>query len=199
MRKMKELGHKYFKNKESFRSWLEKKFDISPGIWIIFYKKHTKTECIKYDEALDEALCYGWIDSIVKRLDEEKYIRKFSPRKNISNWSDVNKKKVLSLIEQGRMTEEGLNKIDIYLEKGRVDWKINELKEKISREFVIPDFILTEFAKNEPALRNFNELSKTNKKYYIGWITSAKKEETILKRLKESIELLKENKELGLK
>ncbi len=196
---MKELEQIYFKSKESFRSWLEKNFDKNQGIWLIFYKKHTNTECIKYDEALDEALCCGWIDSILKRVDEDKYIRKFSPRKNISNWSDVNKKKVLSLIEHGLMTEEGLKKIDIYLERGRVDWKINELKEKASKEFVIPDLILTEFAKNEPALRNFNDLSQTNKKYYIGWITSAKREETVDRRLKESIELLKENKKLGLK
>ncbi|MDX1830450.1 MAG: hypothetical protein R3342_13000 [Lutibacter sp.] len=80
-------------------------------------------ECIKYSEALEEALCFGWIDSIIKKVDSYQYLRKFTPRKNSSKWSDVNKKIVLSLIEKGKMTELGLKKIDIYLKTGKVYWK----------------------------------------------------------------------------
>lgn len=197
---MKDLNHIFFKTQKSFRDWLRKNHDRNPGIWIIFYKKHTTINGMSYREALEEALCFGWIDSIVKKIDDDQYVRKFTPRKNIKNWSDLNKKIVIGLIQTGKMTEAGLKKIDIYLETGKVDWKIEEpQKVKNKPEFNVPDYILLEFGKNEPALTNFQALTKTNKQYYIGWITSAKRDETILKRLQESIDLLKENKKLGLK
>ncbi len=198
---MKELEHIYFNSRESFRSWLEKNHNKSHGIWMIFYKKHVNIECIKYNEALEEALCFGWIDSIIKKVDDAQYVRKFTPRTNISKWSDLNKKIVLSLIKKGTMTKAGLEKIDIYLKTGRVDWGNTDLKKGKGKkeELDIPDFILKELSKNEPALTNFNNLAQSYKRNYILWITHAKKKETILNRLKESIELLKENRKLGLK
>ena len=200
VKQMKELDHINFNNRESFRNWLEKNHDTNPGIWMIYYKKHVNTECIEYREALEEALCFGWIDSIIKKVDDNQYLRKFTPRTNISNWSDLNKKIVLSLIKNGRMTEAGLKKIDVYLETGKVEWEKKEAKEDPrKKELQVPDFILNEFAKNEPALTNFNNLAPSHKRNYILWITDAKREETILKRLNESIKLLKENRSLGLK
>ena len=197
---MKEFEYKYFNSRKSFRDWLEKNHNRSLGIWMIYYKKHINIECIKYKEALEEALCFGWIDSIIKKLDNDQYVRKFTPRTNISKWSDINKKIVLSLIEQGKMTEAGLEKIDIYLKTGSVDWENKRSKNNSDvKEFDIPDFILKAFAENEPALANFNNLARTYKRHYILWITNAKREETILNRIKESIGLLKENKKLGLK
>ena len=197
---MRELEHIYFNNRESFRNWLEAYHDKRPGIWIIFYKKHVTTECIDYRTALEEALCFGWIDSIIKKIDNDQYVRKFTPRTNKTKWSELNKKIVTALIKQGRMTEEGLKKIDVYLQTGNVDWENKGLtKEKDKKEFDVPVFILQEFAKNEPALTNFRNLAQTYQRHYIHWITNAKKKETILSRLKESMELLKENKKLGLK
>ncbi len=196
---MKELEHIHFTSRESFRSWLEKNFDKSPGIWVIFYKNHVNIKCIKYREALEEALCFGWIDSIIKKIDNQQYVRKFTPRRDTTKWSELNKKKVIALIKNGKMTEEGLKKIDVYLRTGRVDWENKELKEKETKEFDIPDFMREEFAKNEPALTNFNNLAKTYKRHYILWVTSAKKGKTINNRLKEAIELLKQNKKSGLK
>ena len=167
---------------------------------MIYYKRHTEKSCIEYREALEEALCFGWIDSIVKREDDDRYLRKFTPRTNISNWSDVNRKLVLSLIKNGRMTEAGLKKIDVWLETGRVDWEPSGKQQAgRAKEFRVPDFFLKALAENEPALTNFNNLSLSNKRPYIYWIDSAKREETILKRLKEAVELLKENKLLGLR
>lgn len=190
----------YFDSRESFRGWLEKNHNKSLGIWMTFYKKHTKTECIEYKEALEEALCFGWIDSTIKKVDNDQYVRKFSPRINTSNWSDFNKKLVLSLIKNGKMTEAGLEKIDIYLKTGRVDWELKREKENWKgKEFQVPDFIIKSFAENEPALTNFNNLSKTYKRQYVLWITNAKREVTILNRLEESIKFLKENRKLGLK
>jgi len=196
---MKELEHIKFKNRESFRNWLAQNFDKSSGIWIIFYKKYINVKSLQYNETLEEALCFGWVDSIIKKIDNDQYIRKFTPRTNKSKWSELNKKIVVALIKKGKMTEEGLKKIDIYLKTGKVVWENKELNKKNKKQFEIPSFIIEEFANNEPALKNFNNLAKTYKQHYILWITNAKKEETIHKRLKESIELLKENKKLGLK
>ncbi len=196
---MKELDKIYFKERKSFRDWLQENFDKSSGFWMIFYKKHTNKKCIKYNEALEEALCFGWIDSIIKKIDADSYVRKFTPRTNLSNWSDVNKKLVLSLIEKGIMTKAGLEKIDIYRETGKINWKKEDLENCKKRKNNIPDFIIKTFAKNEPALTNFNNLAQTYKRHYVLWITSAKKEETIQRRLQEAIQLLKENNKLASK
>lgn len=197
---MKQLEQLFFDTRESFRNWLNTNHDKSPGIWMIYYKKHTGTVCIEYREALEEALCFGWIDSTLKRIDDERYVRKFTPRTNTSNWSNVNKKLVLELIEKGRMTESGLKKIDVWLRTGKVDWKSSKPARKTNdREVDVPDHFLKALAENEPALTNFNNLSRTFKRQYLLWITAAKREQTILKRMKESVELLKENKPLGLR
>ena len=197
---MKEPEYLFFENRKSFRNWLEKNHDTNPGIWMIFHKKHVNLDGITYPEALEEALCFGWIDSIIKKVDDDRYVRKFTPRTNISKWSDVNRKIVLRLMEKGMMTEAGFKKIDIYVKTGSVDWKISKThldgQEKTSD---IPDFILQAFAENEPALSHFHRLAPTYQKHYIRWITSARKEETTLSRLKEAVELLKENRKLGLK
>jgi uncharacterized protein YdeI (YjbR/CyaY-like superfamily) len=185
---MRELEHIFFNSRESFRSWLEKNHDKSSGVWMIFYKKHANIECIKYNEALEEALCFGWIDSIIKKIDNDQYVRKFTPRTNTTKWSELNKKIVLALIKKGKMTEEGLKKIDIYLKTGKVDWESKDLKrEKEGKDFDVPGFILKEFAKNEPALTNFNNLSQTYRRHYILWITNAKREETIFNRLRRGV------------
>ncbi len=161
---MKELEKIHFSTRESFRSWLEANHNKNFGIWIIFYKKHVNIECVAYNEALEEALCFGWIDSLIKRIDNDQYARKFTPRTNKTKWSEINKKLVISLINEGRMTEEGLKKIDVYVKTGSVDWVNVDLKnEKYKKEFDVPDFILKEFAKNEPALVNFNNLAQTHK------------------------------------
>lgn len=196
---MKDLENYFFADESSFRKWLNENHDKSPGIWMIFYKKQTGTECIKYPEALDTALCFGWIDSIIKKVDETQYARKFTPRTNVSKWSEFNKRRVGELIRNGKMTEAGLSKIDSYLKTGEVKWSVSEKSERRSGKFQIPRFIIDEFAGNEPALTNFNGLPPYQKRYYVLWITDAKMDITIKKRLKESVMLLKENKKLGLK
>lgn len=190
----------YFQSRESFRGWLQKNHAKSIGIWIIFYKKHVNIRCIKYDEALEEALCYGWIDSIIKKVDDDRYLRKFTPRTNISKWSDLNKKIVLSLMKKGKMTAAGLKKIDVYLKTGKVDWQSHGSQtDQRKKELQIPEFILKAFAGNEPALTNFNKLAWSYQRRYILWITSAKRAATVQKRLAKSVILLKEDRKLGLK
>lgn len=195
---MKDLVSIHFKSRNEFRSWLLKNHDKSPGFWMIFFKKHTKKENIPYADAVEEAICFGWIDSLVKKIDEESYVRKFTPRINTKIWSEINRIRALNMIREGKMTETGLFKFNSYLKTENT----NRQKEKpdISiGDSEIPEFIIGAFAQNEPALLHFNNLAPSHKRNYILWITTAKKKATIQKRLKESINLLIKNKKLGLK
>ena len=196
---MKTYQSIHFKTRNSFRSWLSINFEESHGIWMIFFKKHTKKENITYDEAVEEALCFGWIDSTIKRVDEERYIQKFTPRTNIKNWSDLNKRRVLHLIKNGQMTQAGLNKIDLYLKTGKVDWKVEPKNKAKKKPLAVPEFIKNYFLEHQPAWDHFQALAPSHQRNFIFWIADAKRDETRMKRLNESVDLLKENKKLGMK
>ncbi len=100
-----------FEDRDGWRKWLMKNHSTSGVVWLLFYKKHTGKPCMAYDAAVEEALCFGWIDSLTKRIDNERYAQKFTPRKQSSNWSESNLRRVKKLIESGRMTEVGLAKV----------------------------------------------------------------------------------------
>ena len=108
---MKQL---FFQTLAEWRDWLAKNYNKESVLWLIFYKKETGISSIDYESAVEEALCYGWIDSIIKKLDESRYARKFTPRKDSSKWSEINKNRVARLIKNGRMTKIGLAKIKVY-------------------------------------------------------------------------------------
>ena len=105
---MKQL---YFINREQWRNWLIEHHAAEAGVWLIFYKKETHKPTIDYDDAVEEALCFGWIDSIIKKIDDERYVRKFTPRKDKSKWSALNRKRANKMTKKGRMTDVGLSKI----------------------------------------------------------------------------------------
>lgn len=188
----------HFTDKESFREWLIKNHDKSDGIWMIYYKKHTKKPSVEYSDALDEALCYGWIDSIIKRVDDEQYVRKFTPRKNIKNWSEVNKVKVMRLIQQERMTLFGLQKIESYIKTGEIKWDDNKIEIDYGDIKNAPKFIIDFLKKNPPVLQEFQKIAPSYRKEYIRWILNAKREETRQKRLKELLEKLISNRKPGM-
>jgi uncharacterized protein YdeI (YjbR/CyaY-like superfamily) len=185
----------YIKTRREWRKWLQKNHNKKNELWLIFYKKETGKPTIDYESAVEEALCFGWIDSIVKKIDEEKYVRKFTPRKNNSVWSESNKKRVKKVIKEGRMTEFGMEKITAAKKSGAWNKKIKmpEISEAIPKDFV------TALKKNKIAKRNFERLTPSNKKRYLMWINSAKKDETKTRRIKETIEVLKSGNELGLR
>lgn len=188
---MKQL---YFSNRDKWRDWLGRHYATESGIWLVFYKKETSKPTIDYEAAVEEALCFGWIDSIIKKIDEEKYARKFTPRKDNSYWSELNKKRAGKMIKAGRMTDPGLAKIEAAKKTG--------LWEQTSRPNISLDMPL-EFAraldKNKKAKENFEKLAPSYRKYYIGWIQTAKRDETKEKRIRGSIQLLAKGKRLGLK
>ena len=187
----------YFKDLAGFRKWLEQNHDKSTGIWMIYYKKHTKKECIEYSDALDEALCYGWIDSIIKRRDEETYLRKFTPRKDIKNWSEVNKTKVLKLVQEKRMTIHGLNKIESYIKEKKVEWPETEKMIDYSKLENLPEDIKNAFQENGAAWENLKKTAPSYRSAFIRWILDAKKEETKQRRIEKIINGLSNNLKPG--
>ncbi len=105
---MKQL---YVTDRDQWRDWLSQRHAAEAGIWLVFYKKGTSEPTIEYEAAVEEALCFGWIDSIIKRVDGEKYVRKFTPRKDKSNWSALNRTRAAKMMKAGKMTDVGLAKI----------------------------------------------------------------------------------------
>lgn len=183
---------KLFKSRQEWRRWLEINHSKKSEIWLVFYKVKTGKESIRYEEAVQEALCFGWIDSMVRRIDDEKHMQKYTPRKARSNWSASNKKRVSELVKAGLMTEYGMRAIDEAKKNG--SW--NRL-DSVDIRLEIPGDLNTALAENKLAKEIFNGLAPSHKKQYLYWITSAKRDETRQKRINETIKLLLKNKRPG--
>ncbi len=181
-------------NRKDWRLWLNENHRKKKEVWLIYYKKHTGKPRIPYDDAVEEALCFGWIDSIVRKIDNETYMQKFTPRKEKSNWSDSNKKRVEKLIGIGKMTKAGLEKIEIAKTNGAWDKIITSTK-----SFEMPIEFENALGLNESAKIFFVSLSSSGRNQYIGWIASAKKIETKQRRVKEAMSLLNKKQKLGIK
>jgi len=185
----------YVNNRDDWRKWLKQNHDQEKEVWLIYFKKNTRKPSIPYEDSVEEALCFGWIDSIIKKMDHEKYARKFTPRTNTTKWSASNKARVRKLIKVGRMTGFGLAKI-----KGLVlNRKDETIRDKLKKKLLIPKYLKEALKANPRAWANFNTLAPSHQRNYVGWIISAKKQETRDKRVKEAIGLLTQNKKLGLK
>jgi uncharacterized protein YdeI (YjbR/CyaY-like superfamily) len=178
-----------FQSQKKWRNWLSKNYSIADGIWLRLYKKDSGIKSINHDEALDEALCYGWIDGQAKSYDEESYLQKFTPRRKRSLWSKRNREKVERLIKDGKMHSSGLKEIDAAKADGRWEKAYDSPK-----NMKIPGDFLKELSKKPDALAFFNTLNKTNK-FSIGWrLQTAKKPETREKRIKTIIEMMEQGK-----
>lgn len=184
---MSELEEYCPRDKKDWRNWLELNHNKKEAVWLIFYKKKTPNYNLSWSESVDEALCFGWIDSVKKTIDNEKYKQYFSKRKTKSNWSKINKDKVKTLIEQGLMKEEGYKSIEIAKENG--SWTILDEVEAL----VTPDDLKEEFANFEGSMEFFDSLSKSVKKILLHWVVSAKRKETRQKRILEIAENASQN------
>lgn len=169
-------------NKQDWRKWLELNHKKKDAIWLIFYKKKSPNYNLSWSESVDEALCFGWIDSTKKSIDNEKYIQYFCKRKPKSNWSKVNKDKVKILAEEGLMKEAGRKSIEIAKENG--SWTFLDAVEAL----VIPEDLKEEFANHEGSMEYFDSLSKSAKKILLYWVVSGKRKETRQKRILEIAE-----------
>jgi len=184
----------YVTNRDGWRQWLKKNHGSQREVWLIYYKKHTGRPTIPYEDSVEEALCYGWIDSILKRIDDEKFVRKFTPRNEKSNWSALNRKRARNMIEQGRMTKEGLGK---FKQAGKQKYK--EAKDRpADKRLVIPLDLKEALSANKKALQNFDKFAPGYRRLYIAWITDAKLKETRKKRIKQTVKWSAENKKPGM-
>jgi uncharacterized protein YdeI (YjbR/CyaY-like superfamily) len=178
----------YVTNREEWRAWLTEHYRSETEVWLIYYKKHTGRPRISYDHAVEEALCFGWIDSIGKRMDDEKFAQKFTPRRDWTKWSALNKRRLRKLIREGRMTEGGLAKIDIAMLG-------EEAGAKQSKDDVeIPRFVKQALMAHAKAWENFRSLTPSRRRAYVQLILDAKKEETRARRVREVISLLEQSK-----
>ncbi len=178
----------YASDRESWRVWLEQNHRTSFGIWLIYYKVKSDKPSVLYAEAVKEALCFGWIDSKVKSIDEERYRQIFTPRKPKSVWSKLNKQYVEELIDQGLMTDAGLTKI--LAAKQDNSWTILDAIEAL----VIPADLIAALDNNHTAQQNFEQLSNSSKKNILFWIESAKRPETRFKRINQTAIAAAQNK-----
>ena len=175
------------KNRQEWRDWLQENHDKKQSVWLIYYKKKSNILTVTYSEAVDEALCFGWIDSKAKPLDEEKFMQFFSRRKAKSVWSRINKEKIERLINEGLMTCAGYHIIEIAKQNG--SWTILDEAEALT----IPKD-LDEAFQNRPNAKNyFSSLSRSDKRNILQWLVLAKKQETRQKRISEIAELAGQN------
>ena len=184
---------KRFKSRRDWRKWLAANHATAQEIWLIFYKKHTREPGLSYEEAVEEALCFGWIDGILKRIDDRKHTIRFSPRRRNSIWSQQNKKRVHQLIEAGRMTEAGL--VKVREAKANKQWEKAALREDATQ---VPPELAAALTENEKARRHFATLAPSYRKQFIYWVTSAKRDQTRQKRIAETVRLLALGKRPGM-
>ncbi len=185
----------YVSNRKGWRTWLVKNHHSSTEIWLIYYKKHSGTPRIPYNDAVEEALCYGWIDSILKPIDDQCYAQRFSPRRRNSKLSEMNKERVRRLIKANRMTRFGLASIQHHLEN-------NSKKSKISqnvRKFILPQDILETLKTDPIAWKHFLKFSMSYKRIRIGWIDAARhRPEIFNQRLNYFLKMTIKNKRFGM-
>lgn len=174
-------------SKEDWRNWLKKNHIERDSIWLIFYRKNSPRHNLSWSDAVDEALCFGWIDSTRKTIDQESYTQYFCKRKPKSNWSRVNKEKIKVLIEEGLMEEAGYKSIAIAKENG--SWTILDKVEALE----VPDDLQAALAQQPGAGEFFDSLSKSVKKNLLYWVISAKRTETRQKRIGEIAENASKN------
>ena len=168
----------YCKDKDDWRAWLELNHTTEKDIWLIYFKKHTKRKTVFYTDAVDEALCYGWIDSIVRTIDDETYMQRFSPRKDKSVWSLVNTDKVKRLIKEKKMTPAGMRLVEIAKKNGEWD-KAYSLKVKVEMPIELEEALKA----NQFAFENFYKFANSYQQAYIRWIIKAKRAETTQRRI----------------
>jgi uncharacterized protein YdeI (YjbR/CyaY-like superfamily) len=176
------------RTRKQWRRWLAKHYASSPGIWLVRHKQHTGVGSMPYEDMVCEALCFGWIDSLVKRLDDDRYAIKVTPRKPTSKWSDVNRKRWNELAAAGRLAAPGLAAAPTG-NRYAPHPPIPEL----------PAYVAKAFKTNAKAWQNFQALAPTYRRDFVVWIHTAKRPETRERRIRESIALLSEGKTLGLK
>jgi uncharacterized protein YdeI (YjbR/CyaY-like superfamily) len=179
---MNEPKQIYVPTREEWRVWLESHHDSEDEVWLIYYKKPSGKPRVAYNDAVEEAICFGWIDSTVRKIDEERYMQKFTPRNPTSVWSELNKSRAEKMIHEGRMTEAGLANIAAARESG--EWgKDRSLPDAVE----MPPELRAALLKNPTAKENFERFAPSYRRLYSRWVADAKREETREKRIRKVV------------
>ena len=182
--------------RQAWRAWLAEHHAIETEVWLVFHKAHTGEPNVPYDDAVQEALCFGWIDSLIKRIDDNRYARKFTPRRPGSAWSESNKKRVDKMIAEGWMTDAGLVLVNQAKTSG--EWDRRRTR-PLSPKNELPAELRDALEIHPNAAKTYRSLPPTYQKQYILWIATAKRTETRQRRTKEAIKKLERGERLGLK
>jgi uncharacterized protein YdeI (YjbR/CyaY-like superfamily) len=183
----------HFKNRKDWRKWLGKNSSSVDGFWMVNYKKHTKKECITYDDAVGEALCFGWIDGKIKRINDEYFVRWFTPRRTGSRWSKYNIERIERLIKDGKVTQAGLDAYQEALKRPHLMYDIRS-----SGDPEIPDDLLQAMKGDVMAFDNFVKFPPSARRTYIDWLNYAKKAETRSGRILKITEASRQNRRPGM-
>ena len=186
MKKRKTLD---LQTREQWRAWLGQYHDAETEIWLVFHKRHTGRTSIGYNDAVEEALCFGWIDSIIRRLDDDRYARKFTPRKPDSKWSTANRRRYAVLKARGQLAPPGLKRAPT----------ARSGDAPLPSASAVPRYIERALRSSPSAWKYFEQLAPSYRRMYIAWIDSAKRPETKERRLREALGLLAAGRKLGLK
>ncbi len=171
-----------FQDQNEWRIWLEENHSSEKEVWVTIQKKNSGRKGLNYLDAVEEAICYGWIDSKMQSIDSQRFRQRFSPRRKNSIWSKKNRETAEKMIRTGKMSEAGLKTIKIAKENGK--WDIAYSSQLVP---TIPSDLTEALKKNELAWRNFHKFSNSTRFQYIYWVTSAKKDETRRKRIVEVV------------
>lgn len=180
---------------EAWKTWLESHHDTSREIWLVFWKKHTGRQAFSYDEAVEEALCWGWIDSILRRLDDDRHAQKFTPRTNAARWSSSNRTRLRRLLAAGHMTPAGLACVDPAVLASLDD----PVPPPPVEEPALPPELEAVLRAEPRAREAFDRLPRGQRRLYTRWITAAKRDETRRRRLAEVMTVVAEGRPLGMK
>jgi uncharacterized protein YdeI (YjbR/CyaY-like superfamily) len=184
-----------FGDRDAWRAWLAANGAERDEQWVLFFKKHTGRQGLGYDEAVEEAICFGWIDGVVRSRDEQSYMQRFTPRRQGGSWSESNLKRAGAMIDAGRMTPAGLERLGDALER----YERNGIAHTAPRADTLPDELQAMLRANARAWQGFERLPPSHRREYLGWVLEAKRDETRVRRVKELVAVLAAGKKLGMK
>lgn len=179
----------YMKDRKEWRAWLRANARRSKGVWLVYYKKNSGGQSVAYQDAVEEAICFGWIDGRVKGIDDERFMQRYTPRSPRSSWSPTNVARAERMIERGLMTKGGLEAFEDAMRDGRVL--------PSSDDFTLPEDLEDAIRKDRGAWANYNNLAPSTQLIFVYWVESARREETRRKRVRKSVELLAAGKRPG--
>jgi uncharacterized protein YdeI (YjbR/CyaY-like superfamily) len=182
------------KNREEWRRWLAKHHASAPEVWLVFFKQGSARPTLSYKDAVEEALCFGWIDGVRRRLDEERYAHRFSPRREGSKWSAINKERAERMRKEGLMAPAGESAVKEAKTSGA--WAGARKKSATRTRFDMPADFAARLARDKNAAAFFQSLAPSYQQRYLGWIGIAKRPETRARRIDEAMRLLRKGEKL---